>query len=276
MTLDAIRAPLGVLPILLALTSCDVPTEATAPRLPDGPGLDRAIAELPPRPVFVSAEEAAADPNPWFPLVPGAVWVYENESEDGLETTFDEITGDTRIVDGIEATVLRDEVRLNDQVIEFTFDWYAQDFEGNVWYLGETSCEWEQGSYQEGDELEEDCGEDGDPAGSWEAGVDGAEAGIIMWADPLAYKGKTYRQEYYDGEAEDMAKVLKGGLTLEVPAGVFDDCIKTLDFTPLDPGAREQKFYCAGYGLVLEVQPKGGREDNELVEYEGLPAIGGM
>ena len=263
------RAAVAAL-ILPALAACTASDDPAAPGPPPDAALDRA-AELPEDPVFVSPAEAAADPNPWFPLVPGAAWTYEADGEDGLETTLDEITGDTRMVDGILATVLRDEVRLDGEVIELTFDWHAQDVDGNVWYLGETSCEWEPGDYQEGDELEEDCGENGDPAGSWEAGVDGAEAGLIMWASPAEHVGKAYRQEYYEGEAEDMAKVVHTGLTVTVPAGTFADCIQTLDFTPLEPGAREQKTYCAGYGLVLEVQPRGGRERNELVEVEGLP-----
>ena len=267
-----IRSSVPLLAAVLGLTACTPATDATDPAAPDAPILEQAAVDPPGDPTFVSPAEASANANPWFPLVTGAEWTYESEAEDGLETTIDEITGDTRLVDGIVATVLRDEVRLDGAVVELTFDWHAQDSEGNVWYLGETSCEWEPGDYQEGDELEVDCGENGDPAGSWEAGVDGAEAGIVMWADPMAFKGKAYRQEYYEGEAEDMAKVLHGGLTVEVPAGTFEDCIETMDWTPLSPGAREHKFYCAGVGLVKEVQPKGGRETNELVQVAGLPA----
>ena len=271
------RTPtLGIVPAI-ALTvatvvACDAPTGPEPAVGPEPPSADRFTLELPAHPVFLDPAGAAADPNPWFPLVPGATWHYEAETEDGLETTTDAITGDTRTVDGIEATVLRDEVYLDGELIELTFDWYAQDTRGNVWYLGETSCEWEPGAYQAGDEFEEDCGDEGDPAGSWEAGVDGAEAGIIMWAHPLDYRGKTYRQEYYEGEAEDMAMVLRGGLTVSVPAGTFADCIETMDWTPLEPGARERKSYCAWYGLVLEVDPRGGRARNELVDYQGLPA----
>ncbi|HSJ13503.1 MAG TPA: hypothetical protein VK939_03755 [Longimicrobiales bacterium] len=257
------------------LGACDAPAYVTSPAFSDAPSFDRFTLDLPENPVFMSAAEAAADPNPWFPLVPGAEWTYEAETEDGLETTVDVVTGDTELIGSIEATVVRDEVYLENDLIELTFDWYAQDTEGNVWYLGEASCEWEPGDFS-GDvseiEDEGDC-EDagGDPAGSWQAGLDGAEAGIIMWADPLAHKGKAYRQEYYKDEAEDMAKVLRGALEVTVPAGAFTDCIETMDWTPLEPGAREHKFYCAGYGMVLEVQPQGGRVRNELVDYEELP-----
>ena len=256
---------------LAATGACDAPTVTDAALSPPAPSFNRFTLDLPPDPVFLDPVDAASDPNPWFPLVPGTSWTYEAETEDGLETTVDAVTGDTREVDGVEATVLRDEVYLDGELIELTFDWFAQDTEGNVWYMGEASCEWEPGEYQEGDEFEEDCGDAGDPAGSWEAGTDGAEAGIIMWASPLDYKGKAYRQEYYEGEAEDMARVLRGGLAVSVPAGNFADCIETMDWTPLEPGALEFKLYCPGYGMVLAVQPRGGRIRNELVMYAGLP-----
>ncbi|HEX6135966.1 MAG TPA: hypothetical protein VFZ24_18480 [Longimicrobiales bacterium] len=256
---------------LATVAACDTPTGTDGAIGPTTPFLSRFTLDLPQDPVFLNPADAAADPNPWFPLVPGTSWTYEAETEDGVETTVDAVTGDTREVDGVEATVVRDEVYLEGELIELTFDWYAQDTDGNVWYMGEASCEWEPGDYQEGDEYEEGCGEAGDPAGSWEAGVDGAEAGIIMWANPLDHKGKAYRQEYYEGEAEDMAKVLHAGLTVSVPAGTFANCIETMDWTPLEPGSREHKFYCAGYGMVLEVQSQGGRIRNELVGYAGLP-----
>jgi hypothetical protein len=259
--------------VLLATASCDAPMDKANPVAPPDPSLGRFTLDLPPLPSFVSPAEAAAAPNLWFPLVPGIVWTYEAETEDGQETTLDLVTAGTKFVDGVETTIIRDEVYLEGELIELTVDFHAQDTEGNVWYLGEVSCEWEPGEYVEGDEDEPDCGASGDPAGSWEAGVDGAEAGIIMWATPLLHKGKTYRQEYYEDEAEDMGKVLHGGLVVTVPAGTFTDCIETMDFSPLDPGAREHKFYCAGYGRVLEVNPSGGRIRNELVDSEGLPVI---
>ena len=265
------HTPFTSLLMLAVLSACDNSTPITQPVLGEGPSFERFTLELPESPTFVSPAQAAADPNPWFPLVPGVSWTYESDGEDGLEITVDAVTGDTRFIGGVEATVVLDVVSLEGEVIEITFDWYAQDTEGNVWYMGEKACEWEPGDYIEDSEFDEDCGPTGDPAGSWEDGVDGAEAGVIMWADPLSVKGRTYRQEFYEDEAEDMAKVLKGGLHVTVPAGTFGGCIETMDFTPLDPGAREHKFFCAGYGMVLEVQPRQGRIRNELVHYEALP-----
>lgn len=268
--------PVAILPVAIlalgVLPACDAPTAPGAADGPTAPSMERFTLDLPEDPGFLTPAEAAADPNPWFPLTPGALWTYEADTEDGLERTVDLVTAGTRMVGDVEATVVRDEVSLEGDIIEITFDWYAQDTAGNVWYLGESACEWEPGDYQDGDELEAECGDAGDPAGSWEAGEDGARAGVIMWADPDVARGRTYRLEYYEGEAEDMAKVLRDGLEVTVPAGTFVDCIETMDFTPLEPGAREHKFYCAGFGLVLETAPRGGNERNELVAYEGLPA----
>lgn len=209
--------------------------------------------ELPPADDFV---DPTVRPNPFFPLVPGTVQTFRSETEDGIETTTVTVTNMKRNILGIEATVVLDQVLLEGVPIEITYDWHAQDRWGNIWYLGEDSCEFEEGS--------QEC----NPAGSWEAGVDGAQAGIIMWAEPLAHRGKTYRQEFFEGEAEDMAKVLRGGLNVTVPAGRFSGCLETMDFTPLDPGVREHKFYCPGAGLVLEIQTRGGRGRNALIRLD--------
>lgn len=194
--------------------------------------------------------------NPFLPLIPGKTLEYESETDEGTEATLVEVTSDTRVILGITATVVHDRVFLEDELIEDTFDWFAQDAEGNVWYLGEETCEYEEGECVSTE-------------GSWEAGVDGAEPGIVMWADPGAHVGKTYRQEFYEGEAEDMAKVLRLNVPVEVPYGSFTGCLQTMDWTPLDPGTREHKYYCPGVGLVLEVAPSDGRSRVELIEVTG-------
>ena len=190
--------------------------------------------------------------NPWFPLIPGTVFEYRVETDEGVEATIVHVTNEEKTILGIGATVVRDRVYLDGELIEDTRDWYAQDRWGNVWYLGEDSCEYEEG----------ECVSTG---GSWEAGIDGAEAGIVMWADPAAHRGHTYRQEYYAGEAEDLGKVLRLDARVSVPYGEFSGCLETMDWTPLEPGHREHKYYCAGTGLVLEVSPRDGRQRNELV-----------
>ncbi len=115
----------------------------------------------------------------------------------------------------------------------------AQDKEGNVWYFGE-----DVDNYEEGKLVNHD--------GSWKAGVDGAKPGYWIKANPM--KGETYRQEYYKGEAEDMVQVVATNVKVKVPYGTFTGCVKTYDYTPLDPESRENKYYCPGVAaLVLEV-----------------------
>ncbi len=194
---------------------------------------------------------AAAVSNPHFPLTPGTTLTYEGQTAGGLEKTVVEILPGTRQVNGVTAIVVRDRVYLDGELIEDTFDWYAQDVAGNVWYLGEDSKEIENGQVVS-------------TQGSWEWGVDGALPGIVMWADPAAHIGEEYRQEFYEGEAEDWAVVVAIGQAVTVPFGSFTNCIKTEDWNALESGGREYKYYCPGIGLVLET-PVSGSERVELV-----------
>lgn len=191
--------------------------------------------------------------NPYFTLTPGKEMEYEKETGDGLETVEVEVTKKTKNILGVRAVVVRDRVWLEDELIEDTRDYFAQDKQGNVWYFGEQVDNYENGKLVDHD-------------GSWLAGVDGAKPGIIMKAKPKV--GESYRQEYYPGVAEDMAKVLALNETVRVPAGTFKNCLKTLDWTPLDPGVEEHKYYCkqAG-GVALEVSLK-NQERLELLEIE--------
>ena len=186
--------------------------------------------------------------NPYFPLTPGATYVYEATTGEGLEHTEIEILFDTRQVMGVRATVVRDTVTLNGQLIEETYDWYAQDTSGNVWYLSEDVSNYESGQFV-------------GKAGSWEAGVDGALPGIITFGDPSSHLGEAYRQEYYQGRAEDLADPVGVSETLTVPYGSFTDVPKTLDYTPLEPDAREEKYYASGIGLIKTVDLTTGGED---------------
>ena len=170
--------------------------------------------------------------NPFFPLAPGSRWIYDGTSEGEVERVEVIVTGERRTILGISATVVRDTVTIGGQVVENTHDWYAQDREGNVWYLGEASQDIENGQVVS-------------TAGSWEAGVDGAYPGIVMKAEPKA--GDAYRQEYYRGEAEDLAEVL------EVEA----DRVLIQEWNPLDPGVVEEKAYERGVGLVGEEKVRG-------------------
>jgi hypothetical protein len=186
--------------------------------------------------------------NAWFPLKAGTRWTYRETTEDGEQArVVVTATGVTReIANGVTAHVVRDTVSLDGEIEEDTFDWYAQDADGSVWYLGEDTAEFENGEVSTRE-------------GSWEAGVDGAQPGVIMPASPE--KGMSYRQEYYKGHAEDNGEVLALGASARVPAGKYDGLLQTEDTTPLEPDVLEHKYYAHGVGLVLAVDKHaGGRE----------------
>lgn len=189
--------------------------------------------------------------HPYLPFLDGATWVYRKTTAEGLEEVVVTVTGETREVDGIESIVVRDTVTLDGVLVEDTDDWYAQHEDGTVWYMGEISLSYEDGELA-------------DLEGSWEAGLDGALPGIVMLARPAV--GTTYRQELKLTEAEDAATVLALDATVTIPLGTFTGCLQTEDFTPLEPGHREHKFYAPGIGVVLEVDLETG-ERLELVSF---------
>jgi hypothetical protein len=190
--------------------------------------------------------------NPYLPLTPGSRWVYESAGVDRERTTVT-VAGDTREVQGVTTTVVHDVVRdSGGEVVEDTFDWFAQDTAGNVWYFGEDTTEYD------------DRGRP-DHSGSWEAGVGGAQAGLVMPAQPRV--GDGYPQESLAGVAEDRGEVLSVDEAVNVSFGSFTDVLQTEDTTPLEPGLVEHKYYAPGVGLVLEETVLGGAERVELVEF---------
>ena len=191
--------------------------------------------------------------NKYFTLPVGKMMVYEAETEDGLEKIQVEILDETKTIMGVETLVYWDRVWLDGELIEDTRDYLAQDKEGNVWYFGEDVDNYEDGKLK-------------DHAGAWIAGIDGAKPGIWMKANPQV--GDSYRQEYYKGEAEDMAEVLATNETVTVPYGTFKNCVKTLEWTPLEPDLKAHKYYSPEVGgTVLEVELVGGeRKVEERVE----------
>jgi hypothetical protein len=190
--------------------------------------------------------------NPYLPFRPGARWVYEGQTEDGVERIEVTVTGERRTVMGIEAWVVRDTVTVGGEIAEDTDDWFAQDRDGNVWYLGEESTE-----YEDGEPVSTD--------GSWEAGVDGALPGVVMPARPAV--GDVFRQEFYAGEAEDMFEIVAIDGVAEVPAGSFTDVVVTQDWNPLEPDVVEEKRYAPGVGLVAERKVEGDDEVVELLDF---------
>lgn len=188
--------------------------------------------------------------NQYFPLTPGTTFFYEGMTE-GEPTTDDvNVTHDTNVIIGVTTNVVRDRVFINGVLSEDTNDFYAQDNIGNVWYFGEDAKQYE-GGVLVGTE------------GSWKAGVNGAKPGIVMEAFP--HVGDKYQQEFATGVAEDRAKVLSRSAKVTVPYGSFNHCLKTKDFSLLEPGTVEHKFFAPGVGFVLSVMVKGGSEQLELV-----------
>ena len=189
--------------------------------------------------------------NPYWPMSPGDRWVYrEADGQGGEQKVEVTVTDDTKPIAGIEALVVHDVVTEDGELVEDTFDWYAQDVDGNIWYLGEHTKEFENGKVKT-------------TAGSWEHGVDGAQAGVVVPAEPQP--GLAYRQEYYAGEAEDAATVLSLDEWVQVPAGSYRDVLMTKDYTPLQPEVLEHKFYAQGVGPVLVLGISGGSDREELL-----------
>jgi hypothetical protein len=202
--------------------------------------------------------EVAVDPadfvvgidNAYLPLTPGTAFVYQGTKDGRPETNRVYVSGETKVIMGVTCVVVKDTVLVDGNLEEATLDWYAQDTEGNVWYLGEDSKE-----YQDGVVVS--------TAGSWEAGVDGALPGIVMLANPDV--GHSYRQEYLRGVAEDKADVQSLSGSVTVPYGSFNGCLVTKEWTALEPGVVEYKYYGTGVGMLKAVMVVGGEERSELV-----------
>lgn len=197
--------------------------------------------------------------NPWFPLVVGNNWVYEGDGET-IEVT---VTGDTKLIDGVTCIVVTDIVSEDETVIEITDDWFAQDVDGNVWYCGEIAENYEEfeGDNTDGPELV-------DIDGSWKAGRDNAEPGVLLSLDPQV--GDVIRQEVLQSDAEDVIEILAIDASETAPgAACAGTCLMTRDFTPLEPGISEHKFYAPGIGMIVETKPDTG-ERVELITFTGV------
>ena len=199
------------------------------------------------RPAFVSRID-----NPWFPLKPGTVLVYRGVRDGKPARDVVTVTARTRPIDGVRCTEVDDRLYLKGLLAERTKDWYAQDAKGNVWYFGEATTELDKTGHVKSRE------------GSWTSGVDGAQAGILMPGRPRV--GPSYRQEYYKGHAEDHFRVLTLSATVRVPAVSSTHALLTKEWTPLEPGVIDHKFYVRGIGSVKEEAVKGGNERLVLVQ----------
>jgi hypothetical protein len=191
--------------------------------------------------------------NSWFPLRPGSVYHYRGVKDGAPSREVLRVTHATKTVDGAPCVVVSDRLYLHGKLEERTRDYYTQDSDGNVWYFGEDTAELDANGHVKTRE------------GSWHAGVDGAKPGIFMYAHPRV--GQSARQEYLQGQAEDHFKVMGRGVAVQVPYGLFVGLV-TKEWTPLEPGVVDHKFYVRDIGTVLEQTVKGGDERNELVSFK--------
>jgi hypothetical protein len=188
--------------------------------------------------------------NPYFPLAPGTTDVYTGSKDRKKALEFFEVTNKTKMILGVACTTIHDRLYLDGFLAEDTWDWYAQDRAGTVWYFGEATKELDPAGHVISTE------------GSFQAGLNGARQGIFMPARPVA--GTTYQQEFYKGHAEDHFKILNLSSSVTVPAGTFQKTLLTSEWTPLEPAVLSEKNFARGIGTVAERDIKGSNEHLEL------------
>jgi len=190
--------------------------------------------------------------NKYLPLKPGTTLIYEGKSDGDPTRDVFVVTNDTKEIMGIPTRIVHDDGYVKGEHEETTNDWFAQDDQGNVWYMGEYTT---------------DLSNKGSHEGSWEAGVKGAKAGIVMEANPKI--NDKYNQEFSKGVAEDKGAVLSLDEKITVPYGNFSNVLKTKDFSPLEPDTVENKYYAQNIGEVKALTVKGGAEVESLVQING-------
>jgi hypothetical protein len=192
--------------------------------------------------------------NPYYPLPVGRTLVYRGVRDGQTQVDRVTVTDKTKVIGGVTATVVRDVATHGTTLLEATTDWFAQDTQGNVCYLGEDTK-----AYLPNGQV--------DTSGSWEAGVNGAVSGVIMEANPQV--PDSYRQEFLVGEAEDTAWIVGRGGHLTVPYGTVHSIVTSLEHTVLEPDVIDKKVYAPGLGIVLEQAIAGGQEVARLVRVIG-------
>jgi hypothetical protein len=194
--------------------------------------------------------------NKYHPLVPGTTYFYEGMKHGVPFRTETVISKETKVVDGVLTRVVNDSDFEVGQLVEATEDWFAQDNKGNLWYFGENATQYEHGQLK-GHE------------GSWESGVKGARAGVVMLGDPKVGTPR-YRQEYRKGITEDTGKVVAVNESLCVPFKCFKGNVLVIEETsPVEPGVVERKWYAPGVGMIRWNIEKGDAEHGNLVKVVG-------
>lgn len=212
-------------------------------------GASSLVASMPPLPG--PTEWAPEITNPRFPYVPGTTFVYKGMKDGQPTVDTYVVTKQKKLIEGVSATVILNTLRTGNHEIEGTEDWYAQDKQGNVWYLGEATRTFDKN------------GKVTATTGSWETGVNGARAGLFIPADPKV--GDAFYQEYYKGHAEDAYRVISMDGTVTVPYGTYQNVMITEETTVLEPSIVAHKYYVKGIGQVYEVDVKGSTEYAKLV-----------
>jgi hypothetical protein len=247
---------LTIVAVALVMSACGGGSSSTtAPT--GGTSSEAAGASLPvgSKPFTINPTDFTTDiTNQYWPMKPGDHWVYrETNAEREVQRNDVVVLEQTKTIMGIDTVIVHDTVKLGGELTEDTYDWYAQDSRGNLWYFGEDTTEYENGKPKTKE-------------GSWEAGKDGALAGIIMPANPQV--GMTYREEYYKGHAEDGASIISTDALAKVPYGRFEHGVQTRNFSGIEPDVIEEKIYAKGVGIVLEITVSGGSDRSELVSYK--------
>jgi hypothetical protein len=188
--------------------------------------------------------------NAYMPLVPGTTWIYQGLGGSAGERDEVTVSSKTKVIEGVTCVVVNDVIKEGGQLIEKTDDWFAQDKQGNVWYFGEATATYKNGKV---DSTE----------GSWESGLDGAEPGIVMPAQPKA--PQSFRQEYYPGHAEDQFWIVDTTESIKVAAGSYRNVVRTLEWSRIEPDIIDTKYYAPGVGSVMERSVAGEHENFELV-----------
>ena len=194
--------------------------------------------------------------NEYFPLPPGATWTYDVTTAEGsvdqLEMT---VTDGTRTVMGVTTTVARVTLTVDGEIEEITDSWYAQDDTGAVWLFGEIDEGYENGELVE--------------TSTWEAGVDGAQPGIVMLGDGAA--GETYRVGYLAGVMEERSRRAATDVSVSTPAGDFSDVWLVETWSDLEPYVVERKHYAPEIGLVFADSESPDTDVVELVSSSLAP-----
>jgi hypothetical protein len=209
------------------------------------------VPTAPLAPVFDPSNFVSVIDNPYYPLKPGMKWIYQGERDGVTQRDTVQVPGTTTVIDGVPATVVTDVATASGKVLEKTEDWFAQDRQGNVWYLGEQTASYDNGNV--------------DTSGSWTSGVKGGRAGIIMPAKPAVTD--SYRQEYLRGEAEDTSWLVQDRMSVKVPAGKYAGVMRSLEFSRLEPDVVDTKFYAPGVGIIREASLSGPKETADLISF---------